>query len=284
MADNIPQYTSAYTPEENRVLHERMERANEAELVDMIFMLRDLFPDEERKWVVQELNQFIGEITHRYQAWDRYQKLKGILEEWSQYFTGLLLYHDALKVRMAYQQYIKESLEAGKKKPSIENFMLNKSEELSAIGRNDDTLRQCLAGEDTKKGIKCPEPPKHYYEHLSDVPVEDYTPHESLEKLGKETLKELLVLLLQNVDNEGNDNIAPILIRFSARIYSRQNKKGKEKATPFSTDIKSDPELREICKTQLEKHRECKADCDQQRASISQASQQLSQFNSEIGH
>ena len=65
-----------------------------------------------------------------------------------------------------------------------------------------------------KKGIKCPEPPEHYYEHLSDVPVKDYTPHESLEKLGKETLKELLVLLLQNVDNEGHDNIAPILIRF----------------------------------------------------------------------
>ena len=92
MADNIPQYTSAYTPEENRILHERMEKASEAELVDMIFMLRDLYPAEERKWVNQELNLFIGEITHRYKAWDCYQKLNGILEEWSQYFYRAAVY------------------------------------------------------------------------------------------------------------------------------------------------------------------------------------------------
>lgn len=275
MTNEIPQYTSAYTQEENRILHERMENASESELVDLIFMLLDLYPDEEKRKINDELNKFIKEITDRYKALNRYIELNKTIETWSQYLTALRQYNTALKARLAYKIYTKETLASSKKKPSIENFMLNKVEELQEINSSDDMIRQYLANENTKKGIKCPKAPKVYYANLSDIPATDYTPHQSLEKLGKETLKNLLVLLLQNVDNKGNENIAPLLILFFARIYSRENKKGKTKIPPFSTNIKSYQKLINESKLQLETLKECKAECDEEIVSISQTSKKF---------
>lgn len=237
MEEKIPQYHASYTEEENKLLHEHIENATEKELVEDIYTLCNLYPEEEQEKLKEALNKFIREIYFRHREKQRYDILLQCEKEWGHYCDSLHEYKDVLLIRKKYAEY-KELKNSNR--CSFSNFQdfisLN-----GGLHYSEEFVRKSTFKEESKNGIKKPTEPETFYESIDAISAKECTTGESLEKLERDNLKYFLVMLLQAMD--AKDGRAEAIITFLTRKYSYESH--KRKVPLFSSKIQSYTNLRE---------------------------------------
>lgn len=266
MEDNIPVYNGFYTEEENRILHEYIMNASDAELVDLIDEACALYAEENRIALKEALNDFSKEIQARDEMKQRYDILLKCKEDWRIYSNLLGKYEDVLDIRQKYIYY-NETYRKDKRR-SFNDFMKYYEEYFIKLsddrsGDKSDFIRRCTFSEESKNGIKKPEQPETYYDSLEDVPVEQKLDHNgSLEKLGTENLQYLLYRIVASLGYPKKEESASVLIRFLTRKYSTYDHKKTDMAAFFSTNLLDHTSLKEQCLEHLKdiKHFQKKAE------------------------
>lgn len=248
--EQIPQYHPSYTKEENFRLHKRIETATDEELVEWIQYLCGLFSGDEKKRLDKAMNQLILEISERNILKQKYDLLMSCRNEWETYCQSLYDYQKAVDIRARYRRYKADGKKIDKEELLLDSFIRSLEEERNKLGVTDAFIRRCTFKEDSSQGIKKGKKPDICYSSLKDVKVNEISKEQALKILGTESLKELLTILLQNVDTTGNENKADFIISFLTRIYARVSHK-KEKAT-FTTTVPDYNTLLESCLELLE--------------------------------
>lgn len=257
MQNNVPQYHPSYTEEENTIFHNYIKTAKDHELVCSIYKLCNLYPQPEQDKVLNALNRFSEEISERNQMKQIYEKLLQCRDAWRQYNNSLYEYPNVLKIRKYYQKYKKNHTSRYQDCPLYQMFFEEYifMEEDNKINddlkdflhmikyKNLEYVRRCLLSETSKNGIQKPIKPDVFYESLESVPCFKLNPEESLEKLGSDNLKYLLIMLLQFIDTTNNENKSAVILSFLTRKYSYESH--KKHPLLFSSPIINYNELRE---------------------------------------
>ena len=235
--ENIPIYLFSITPEQNCQLHELLQNSSEKELVDFIYIiLNDLYPPEPRTNIYSALDRLIKTIHLWTCANEKYIKMQQLKHTWTKYQHDLELYNDALRIRIRYAKEREQPKAEGKqKKYGIMDWCEKIHKEM---GINVETVRRCLFKESAKFGIAKPQKPKSYASY-EEIPSKQYSDHEYLEKLGKQTLKFLVCLLLSIVDDDSVKNIESIPLNIDMRncIFRQTKHKSKSKLKIFHTTL-----------------------------------------------
>lgn len=249
MSKDIPVYSKSYSPEENQKLHEYIESASNKDLVELIFKLSDLYPDDECQQIIRVLTDFSKEIIQRCQMDERYEKLEGCISEWSKYFTAL----NTKAIQKAYTDYKALAQHKKELKATVDGFLGYKAKELKPYDFERGTIQQLLSPKMYKEMEKLSVPEIRYYT-LEEIPVREYTIGEGLEQLDRNNLNYILRGLLQYVDSPDEKNIPVAALTMLTRKYSasRSHKKGTLKSQAlFSTPTYTYKELSDKCKVLL---------------------------------
>ncbi len=239
MDKKIPVYSQSYSPEENKRMHEYLESASDKELVQWIFKLADLYPDQERQQLIQVLTNFSKEVVQRCQMDERYDKLEKCVSEWTKYHSALL----AKKIQEAYKNYKKLAEHNKGLKSSVDGFLgyAAKRKDPLFLRCTTWTIQQSLSAKMYQEIENVSEPVKKY-KTLEEIPVKKYTIGEGLEQLGSKNLKYILSMLLWYVDSPDEKSTPAAALMLLTRKYSafRSHKKGNLKnqawfATPTYT-------------------------------------------------
>lgn len=252
---DIPQYHASYTEEENKMLQEYFENASAQELVELIYELCNLYPPEKQETLKEEIQQMICEVHSRDIMKQKYDILLKCEKEWNNYVNALERYLDVLLIRDNYQRfkriYSSKFQDISILDMFIEEYktlddclLSNKSKKMHRLicGHKKEFIRKAVLSENSKYGIKKPEEPNIFYKSLKDINVDDHSSEETLEQLGTDNLKYLLILLLQFIDDDNNAKAAPAIM-FLNRRYS--NETHKKDPALFSTKLLSYEKLRE---------------------------------------
>lgn len=234
--DKIPQYHESYTEEENRTLHQRLQNADDAELVELIYTLCNLYPESEQQNIKKALDNFSKEIYYRDVMEQKYKALLACENEWGKYLDSLYTYKDVLLIRQIYSEY---------KKTCKENDFLCFLDSKYHLRYPYEFIRRSTFKEESSHGIKKPVEPECIYFSLDSVPVTPLSFRQCLEKLGTANLKELFCIILHYIDFE-SDNAAPVIIGFLTRKYSYESHKKNPPLfasnTPSYLDLKAKSE------------------------------------------
>lgn len=231
----IPQYHPSYTEEENLQLHEYIKNAADDELIECIHYLWGMYETEAKVNLDKEMNQWIQDITDRYTLKRKYDSLIICWNEWKEYSKSVL----AEYFRQEYALHKKKGKKIFKDESLLNSFIRNVDDDIRDSAISDEFVRKSLLKEDSLYGIKKKPKPKRVYYSLNEVIVEKIEPDQALKQLGRETLKKVLIILLQCADNTGKNNIAPTRILFLTRKYARvSHKKEKEAFSPTLPDYK----------------------------------------------
>lgn len=251
----IPQYHLSYTEEENRSMHEYLFSVSKSELVTALLELAEYYSDNEENKVKQALDDFAQEIKLRYEMKQRYDKLRKCKEKWEQYLNNLQKYQEAKPIRLKYQQYKERAGSVVKGTSLFESFL--GTEYIIKRGLYDrEFIRRAILSEDKKSGISCPSEPEKFYTTLAEVPIEELSKETALEKLGKESLRSLITILLRHADDPDKDRKSVPVITFMTRAFSYENHK-KEKEF-FSSKLMTYDELKNECLNYLKDMEACK--------------------------
>lgn len=261
----IPTYHSSYTEEENLIMHQFIENASAKELVEKIHVLIELYDDKEL--VENAKKQLVHEICERDKLQQQYDKLLSCSDDWGKYLDDLYSYDDALYIRKKYEEYKKRDGKTYGSIPLVEKFHMN-SKDTRIKCQSLEFVRRATFSEESNNGIKKPTEPKVFYSSLEEIKVKELNTSESLEKLGKENLKYLLIMLLQFVDTNGSDNKADVMLTFITRKYSRRSH--KESPALFTTTDLASEELANKIQEYLENSKRYKEDANKVKASIMQ--------------
>ena len=263
MNNKIPQYHSSYTEEQNLILHDFLENATNQELIEAIYFLRDSSVEQEK--TKKSIDNLISEIHTRDIMLQKYSKLLACKEAWGKYSDDLFKYKNVLYIRRKYKEYkeMKGKLCGGSLMDNFHAFHLNDRN----IGPySTEYLRQCTFSEKSSRGISFPQEPLIYYDTLDKVPFENRSFDECMGKLGTQTLKYFLLMLLQFVDLSGNENKAPAIITLQTRKYSYRSHK-KEVPVFMSTEP-TFFELRNSCFELIDEIQQLKEDAYFQKESL----------------
>lgn len=259
MENNIPVYNESYTEEENRILHEYIMSASDAELVNLIDEACALYAEENKIAVKKALDDFAMEIQARAAMKQKYDILCRCRDEWKKYIHQMEDYIDAVRIREKYSLY-KEKHENGEK-TSFNDFYCYYKDETGFAGHTYEFVRICTFSEESKNGIKKPEQPEDSYDSLEDIPIENRLDFNgSLEKLGTENLRCLLSRITASFGDSRNERATDAYIRFMTRKYSFGSHKKKTSVPLFSSVIPDYLSLRKSCSEVLAEIGELKAD------------------------
>lgn len=259
MEGNIPVYHESYTGEENRILHEYIMSASDAELVNLINEACALYAEENKTAVKEALNDFAREIQARDEMKQKYDILCRCRDEWKRYIRKMEDYNDAVLIRDQYRLY-KEKHENGEK-TSFNDFYIYHDEGPGFAGHTYEFIRSCTFSKKSKNRIKKPEQPDESYDSLEDIPVENRSDFNgSLEELGTENLRCLLSRIVASFGNLRNERAVDAYIRFMTRRYSFANHKKKASVPLFSSVIPDHLSLYEKCSELLAEIEGLKAD------------------------
>ena len=259
-------YNPSYTEEENKELHNFIETASDKDLIEGIYELIKMYPEKER--MNKAMNQLIYEISERDRMQQQYDKLLECKREWNRYVESLIDYTNVLYVREKYEIYKANH----KVKISAESFyeecMDEKSRDKRITGLSFEYVRKCLFAEGSLHGKRKPIEPSVYYDSLEDVSIEKANADNSLEKLGKDNLKYLLVMLLQFVDSVGNENKADVILTFMTRKYAGRSHKDKKELPVFTSELHTYEELKALCPLLLDEIKELKMEAEEQKETM----------------
>lgn len=250
MKEKIPQYHPSYTEEENKEIETFLKSATDQDLVEGIQYLCGLFSGEEKKRLDKAMNQLILEISERNMLKQKYDLLMACRNEWEMYCQSLYDYQKAVDIRERYRRYKADGKKIDKEELLLDSFIRSLEEERNKLGVTDTFIRRCTFREDSSRGIRKGKKPTVFFSSLQEVKVDEVGQVEALKVLGVENLKELLIVLLQNVDETGNENNADIITMFLTRKYARVSHK-KNKAS-FTTTVPDYNTLLESCLKLLE--------------------------------
>ncbi len=237
-SEKVPQYHASYTEEENKKVHEYLLNASDHELVESIYVLCNLYPQEEKESIKKALDSFIKEINMRDMMKQRYDLLLSCRNEWNKYVNELQIYPDVLLIREYYQKFKKTH--RAQSVPLVELFIdeyrysdkKNQKEIVEVMKCYcPENIRKFTISENKKSGISKPTKPDTFYTSLEEIPVTSHNCGDTLEKLGTDNLRYLLSMLLGFLDSDRGDIPAPI-ITFLTRKYSYESHK---KTAPFFT-------------------------------------------------
>lgn len=278
---SVPQYHPSYTQEDNLSLYNYIENASEKQLSDdIIWSANNLYSDNQKEKIKEVLIELIHEIVARYQTYEKYTQLNRVISLWSTYKNDLNLYYEALNARIVYQKFKKNTYD--KNTSSFNDFLSNKGNKNTYLDRkgekriggkhmdnnnwryrDDETIRRFIFNEDAKNAVKFPHRPPIIHEQIV---VSRYTCQEALEKLGKESLKQLLNFLILSACDDSSADTAPIMIRLYTRRYYQQDHKITQKA--FTCPLPTIKDMEMKYPNQQKKLQELKEDCSLLRKNI----------------
>lgn len=230
MNKSIPCYHISYSDEENRIVHNFVENATESELVSAIRELANVSAEQVPN-INEAFKQFEKEIRERDILYQKYKALESCLKEWKKYYTGLCNYKIALRIRKEYAIF--KGTYKGK---SVFNDFIDEKQSTCFPGYSCDFVHLAILSEDAKNSIKKPVEPDHLYFSTDDIEVCPLSNDASLESIGKDNLKYLLIFMLARMDSP-NENQIPTALLFFTRKYAQENHKGKNALPPFATSL-----------------------------------------------
>lgn len=236
MEERKIEYHPSYTEEENRMLQDYIENASEKELVEMVEKLQELYIPEVPN-ISASLQQLQKEVRERDILNQQYEALKECRNEWSKYETALVNYKDAVIIRKKYAEFKKGYT----KKDVFNQFLAEHMCDPDFPIVSDDYLHKAILSENAKWRTRKPEQP-HFFYSTDEIEVTPLNDSESLENIGKDNLKYMLMLMLYHVDSPTANEI-PVAISFLTRKYAETNHKKKDKLPVFATNLLSIPEL-----------------------------------------
>lgn len=251
----IQQYHASYTEEENKMLQEYFENASAQELVELIYELCNLYPPEKQETLKEEIQQLICEIHSRDTMKQKYDILLKCKDEMTNYNLKLEMYLHSILIREEYLKYKKNHTARYQGITLVQMFieyyqnidkdtLSDRTRQMVnlAKGCSEEFIRKCTFSPNSKNGINRPEKPNTIYSSLDEIPVQTKSSEETLEQLGTDNLKYLLILLLQFIDDDNNAKAAPAIM-FLNRRYS--NETHKKDPALFSTKLLSYEKLKE---------------------------------------
>lgn len=244
MEERKIEYHSSYTDEENRMLQDYIENASEKELVELVEKLQELY-NANVPSISASLKQLQKEVRERDILKKQYEALKKCRTEWQNYQKALFNYKDAIIIRKEFNKFKKNYVKpTGKyvRKNLFEAFRKHLTCETTIYTPCDDYLHKAILSDGTKWQTKKPEPPHIFYSTVDEIDVTPLSDSESLENIGKDNLKYLIMIMLYHVDSPTAIEI-PVAISFLTRKYAETNHKQKEKLPIFATNLLSIPEL-----------------------------------------
>ncbi|WP_075721962.1 hypothetical protein [Roseburia sp. 499] len=244
MEERKIEYHPSYTEEENRLLQDYIENASETELVEMIRKLQELYTPEVPN-ISASLQQLQKEVRERDILNQQYEALKACKNEWGKYQTALSNYKNAIIIRRKYVEFKKTYTENHNNiRNSLEIFEVF-CEQVKYIKdiapTNQDYIRKAILSDSAKWQTKKPEQP-HFFSTINEIEVTPLSDSESLESIGKDNLKYMLMLMLYHADSPTAIEI-PVAISFLTRKYAETNHKQKNNLPIFATNLLSIPEL-----------------------------------------
>lgn len=258
MKEKIIQYNPSYSEDDNLIIHKYIANASENELVQMIRELQKLYIENVSN-INEPFRQFEKEIRERDLLYQRYKVLKNNYNDWNSYYDALLNYADVLHIRKIYAQYKKKN----GKYATFNNFYCLYSN-IAPLG--EDYFRKAIIPEGNKCFIKQPLPP-HIYDNMNAIEVTPLNDDASLESIGKENLKYIIILMLYNIDSS-YANAVPSILSILTRIYSGNSHKGKNALKTFTTNLLSTSELIEKNECYFQKIHRLRCDCEKLLAKI----------------
>lgn len=247
--EKIPQYHPSYTEEENKKVHEYLQNASAHELVESIYELCNLYPQEEKESIKKALDSFIKEINMRDMMEQRYNILLSCRNEWNKYVEKLQIYPDVLLIREYYQKFKKthKAQSAHLVELFIDEYRhpdQDPSKEIVKVIKrySPEHIRKCTISEKKKSGISKPIKPDTFYTSLEEISITSHNCSDVLEKLGTDNLRYLFSVLLGFLDSDREDITTPI-ITFLNRRYSYESH--KKTSALFTTQTLSYENLKE---------------------------------------
>ena len=148
---NIPQYHTAYTEEDNKMVQEYLEHATPESLIDSIRELCQLYPEEEREKVLKAIDSFTQRVAHRNDLYQRYQKLLNCRDAWTKYRNDLETYPKIKEIRKAYDDY---KTSDGERTTGIFESFMQKYWNTVCSGYSDSKVKKFLVSSKKSTGIK----------------------------------------------------------------------------------------------------------------------------------
>lgn len=261
---------SPFTHEQLEQINEYVKNASNEELVELIYEALSLYPSPEKEDIEKALKKFIFHMKKRCQLEEKYKKALACRDAWSEYRTSCELYLYACKVRHAYAIF-KTGQEKTGSSASYDKFLDYESGKKNSVidGYSDATARRCLLSETASKAIKRPEPPDVHYSSLDEVATVDYSDKEVFSRMEGNNLKYLLGVLLQYLEEEGNENAAPAIIKMALGKYMAYSSHKKD-AGLFSAKIKTHEELISACENLFREIKALQEECSALSALFSQ--------------
>lgn len=257
---NIPQYHTAYTEEDNKMVQEYLEHATPESLIDSIRELCQLYPEEEREKVLKAIDSFTQRVAHRNDLYQRYQKLLNCRNAWTKYRNDLETYPKIEEIRKAYKDYKNSPGKVTEGQLLFDNFM-RKYGDTVCDGYSDSKVKKFLVSSKKSTGIKKPYQPRTFYHTIEEVPITPMTREEALKSLGKENLQSLLLMLLKYADSPEGENPAHLIVSFLNIQYSRESHKAAPSA--FSSTLPEAAGLYRDCQRILEELKKLKEETSQ---------------------
>lgn len=238
MEERKIEYHPSYTEEENRMLQDYIENASEKELVEMVEKLQELYIPEVPN-ISASLQQLQKEVRERDILKQQYEALKACKNEWCKYKTALSNYKNAIIIRRKYAEFQKTYTENNNNcYNSLEIFeeFCDQVKYIKGIApTNQDYIRKAILSDSAKWQTKKPESP-NFYSTVDEIEVTPLSDSESLENIGKDNLKYLLMLMLYHADSPTANGI-PAAISFLTRKYAGTKHKKKDNLPIFATNL-----------------------------------------------
>ncbi len=263
--------SSSFTKEQRDQINEYVKTASNFKLVELIYEALNLYPTPERENIEKTFKNFLFHMKKRYQLEEKYRKMLACRDAWSEYRTSCELYLYACKVRHAYAIF-KTGQEKTGSSASYDKFLDYESGKKNSVisGYTVETARRCLISETAPSGIKRPEPPDVHYSSLDEVATVDYSDKEVFSRMEGNNLKYLLGVLLQYLEEEGNENAAPAIIKMALGKYMAYGKSHKKEAGRFSANVKTHEESASACENLFREIETLQEECSALSALFSQ--------------